>query len=96
MGKHLGRKLGFNEIVHHKDEDRANNEIENLKLMSRSEHSKHHKAQPEFLVFDCPGCGCEFDRLARYHRKNQKKKNGAGPFCGRSCAGRFNQTKKAA
>jgi len=42
MEAHLGRKLSFNEVVHHKDGDKKNNKIENLELMSRAEHSKYH------------------------------------------------------
>lgn len=39
----LGRKLDFNEIVHHKDEDKLNNDLSNLELVSRSEHSRNHR-----------------------------------------------------
>lgn len=31
-----------NELIHHKDEDKTNNRIENLELITRSEHAKHH------------------------------------------------------
>jgi len=42
MEKHLGRKLKSNEVVHHKDEDRLNNSIDNLQVMTRAEHARHH------------------------------------------------------
>lgn len=42
MEKHLGRKLAFNEVVHHIDHNKHNNAIENLKLMTRSEHTTYH------------------------------------------------------
>lgn len=38
----LGRKLKFNEIVHHIDGNSRNNSIDNLKLMTRKEHNKLH------------------------------------------------------
>ena len=38
----IGRYLTEDEIVHHKDEDTLNNKIENLELMTISEHSCHH------------------------------------------------------
>ena len=38
----LGVKLGFNEVVHHINGDKIDNRIENLQVMSRSEHSRMH------------------------------------------------------
>jgi hypothetical protein len=42
MEAHLGRKLLPDEDVHHDDEDKANNAIGNLILMSHAEHTIHH------------------------------------------------------
>lgn len=42
MQKHLGRELTNSEVVHHEDEDRLNNNIENLTVMTRSEHAREH------------------------------------------------------
>lgn len=42
MEEILGRKLGFDEIVHHINGDRADNRLENLQLLSRAEHSRYH------------------------------------------------------
>lgn len=41
----IGRRLLRSECVHHKDHDRKNNSPENLQLMTRSEHSKLHRAE---------------------------------------------------
>lgn len=42
MEQVLGRKLRFNEVVHHKDGDKSNNNLDNLEILSRSEHSAMH------------------------------------------------------
>jgi hypothetical protein len=42
MERFLGRKLSSNEVVHHKDGNKRNNDINNLEVMSRSKHSKLH------------------------------------------------------
>lgn len=43
MEKFLGRKLDFNEIVHHIDGNKLNNDIKNLKIISREEHTSFHQ-----------------------------------------------------
>ena len=47
MEQHLGRKLARNEVVHHINGDKSDNRIENLQVMSLSEHSRmHQKLRP--------------------------------------------------
>lgn len=44
MEKYLGRKLLSTEIVHHINQDKLDNRLENLQIVSRSEHNKIHKS----------------------------------------------------
>jgi hypothetical protein len=44
MEDYIGRNLSIFEIVHHKDGDKLNNNIENLQIVSREKHCElHHK-----------------------------------------------------
>lgn len=45
MEQHIGRRLFANEVVHHIDEDRSNNDISNLRLMTRAEHASLHASE---------------------------------------------------
>lgn len=54
MSRHLNRPLMTGEVVHHKDENRSNNALDNLELLDRSKHaSLHARRKPRPL---CP-CG---------------------------------------
>jgi len=46
MEEKLGRKLESWEIVHHKDEDKSNDEANNLELRTRSTHIIDHLPKP--------------------------------------------------
>lgn len=43
MESSIGRRLLQDEVVHHVDGDKQNNDINNLELMSRSEHTRLHQ-----------------------------------------------------
>lgn len=45
MEQHLGRSLRPGEIVHHRDQDKANNRPSNLEVMTQSEHARLHSPQ---------------------------------------------------
>src|SRR5574339_250499 len=46
MEQHLGRKLEKHEVVHHINEDKMDNRIENLEVMTFSTHASHHFSVP--------------------------------------------------
>ncbi len=84
MENHLGRLLTDDEIVHHKDENKRNNDINNLEVMSRSKHTiLHRKTGRNIVELVCPNCHGKFHREKRnvVNRANQ-----IGIYCSRSCS----------
>lgn len=43
----IGRHILPTEVVHHEDEDKQNNDPTNLVLMTRAEHTRHHRREAE-------------------------------------------------
>lgn len=85
----LGRSLDPNlETVHHKDEDFTNNDLDNLYIISRSEHTKLHSKPAEKYIFICPNCLGEFEGSASRIRHNLKQGK-SGPYCSKHCAGQY-------
>ena len=93
MEQHIGRRLTTDEVVHHLNENKLDNRIENLEILSREEHSRMHAPIAELSKHICPLCEKEFIREARDVRGNIKKGK-AGPFCSRECAGKYGQAKQ--
>ncbi len=76
MEQAIGRKLYKNEVVHHCNGDRLDNRVENLEIMTRGEHSVHHRKhfRGEFHK-QCSYCktikprwqfGPNYDKSAKY------------------------------
>lgn len=53
MEEYIGRKLLYNEVVHHKDEDKLNNDIDNLEIQDRDKHTSNHRKHQQ----PCRICG---------------------------------------
>lgn len=55
MAEYLGRYLEPTEVVHHKNEVKTDNRIENLELLAKVDHDRLPKPAPK--PFSCPHCG---------------------------------------
>lgn len=93
MEKHLSRKLESCEHVHHLDENKRNNAIGNLEVLSNIEHGRQHAKRADLAKLVCLFCSKEFERIAR-HERNNRKKGKVGPFCGKSCTGKWSRQKQ--
>lgn len=60
---HLGRILNKNEVVHHKDGNKKNNNIDNLEVLDIVKHSRMHsnKHGHQMVKLKCPWCKKVFD-----------------------------------
>lgn len=86
---HLGRMLEPSEMVHHRNHDKKDNRIENLELMTQSEHAKLHAPPKTMVTLTCPECQNLFTRVKYQTFKGQKQ-----VFCSRSCNGRYQRRKQ--
>lgn len=80
------------EDVHHKDEDINNNSIDNLKVISSTNHALMHSST-KYTKCICPECDTPFE-VATYVVTRGLKLGRDGPFCKKSCAGKWNGRKR--
>ena len=86
MEKHLGRKLTKYEHIHHINHNGLDNRLENLKIVSMSEHKKEHKGYKysnEILEDKyCKVCGKKLENKENHFPNKWKKRK----FCSRACS----------
>lgn len=92
MEFHLGRYLTEDETVDHIDQNTQNNDISNLRVISRREHCSNDAKRCIPVVLTCALCGKQFEHKGSLNHRNHKNKKCKGfYFCSRYCAGVWNQ-----
>lgn len=88
--EHTGLSVPDGCIVHHKDGNKHNNNINNLQLMSEKEHKNlHGKMQTKKIaIVKCPCCGKIFEKEATLLKFRTLA------FCSRQCIGKYGYNKK--
>lgn len=58
MENHIGRLLNANEVVHHKNHNKKDNDITNLEILTNKEHVQLHgkKRGKQMVKLKCPWC----------------------------------------
>lgn len=90
MENYLGRLLDDDEVVHHVDDNKKHNDIENIELCLKGVHERYHGIVHgrKMAALKCPECKKIFIRP-----KNQTflQKSNEYNCCCHSCKGKFNR-----
>lgn len=84
----LGEDLPTGYTVDHKDRVKTNDEVSNLKVIPKGEHSSEDAIRVEKKEIVCVLCGRTAEKKPN-HLDGNAKQGKAGPFCGKRCAGRY-------
>lgn len=94
MEAHLGVSLSPEVDVHHKDGNVANNDVSNLEVIDHKVHCREHSLKyKEAVNVLCLYCSEVFSLTPKRQSQRARDTNRpfpkAGPFCSRTCSGKY-------
>lgn len=88
MELQLGHRIPDDLTIDHWDSNVDNNDISNLRIIPRDQHSSQDTRRVKLVKCKCSWCGKDFERSPRLLR-DKAKKGCRGLFCSRKCAGKY-------
>ena len=86
MAMHLGRVLSGDEHVDHIDDNKLNDDLNNLQILTKKENIAKGRSRAVVDLI-CPNCGVAFTRdRGQTHLTNGR---GMRTFCSRRCSGQY-------
>jgi hypothetical protein len=85
MQEALGRELLSDEHVDHVDDDRLNDDLTNLQVLTPGDNIRKSHPRKDWITFICPVCRQPATKQASKVRHNRKQGK-AGPFCDKRCS----------
>lgn len=97
MEKHLDRYLDPDlETIDHIDNNFNNNDLSNLRILTRVEHCSLDALRVKSQIFICSMCNTNFTLSGKKLNDafQNRLKGHSGPYCSRSCAGKASHLKQ--
>lgn len=86
--KHKGQLVPDGYNIHHKNEIKTDNRIENLELLHGNDHRKEHaveRSEKSKILLVCPNCNNKFKHRGNEYRAKLKKGKNKNFYCNRKC-----------
>lgn len=89
--KYFNVELKEDETIDHIDSNPLNNNIDNLRVVKRTEHAYNDVLRNKDVIYKCDMCGEIFTIKGKDLRnRTRKDRKNTAHFCSRKCAGKYN------